>query len=94
MVLDPTPEKVNIRRMMIYSLIPLLSIYAGWRIQKFWILVGINFLAGFALGLISDAVFIPLYFVYAISFFINAVITLTVVRYFAQKYNEKITGQF
>jgi hypothetical protein len=93
-VLDPTPEKVNIRRMMIYSLIPLLSIYAGWRIQKFWVLVGINFLAGFVLGFVSDAIFIPLYFVYAISFFINAVITLTVVRYFARKYNEKITGQF
>jgi len=46
------------------------------------------------LGLISETIFIPLYFVYAISFFINAVITLTVVRYFAQKYNEKITGQF
>ena len=92
MVLDPTPEKVNVRRMMIYILIPILSIYAGWRIQKFWVLVGINLLAGFGIGLVSDTIFIPLHFVYALSFFINAVISLYAVRYFANRYNAKLNA--
>ena len=92
MVLDPTPEKVNVRRMIIYSLIPLLSIYAGWRIQKFWVLVGINFLAGFGIGFVSDTFFIPLYFVYALSFFLNAVISLYTVRYFGNRYNAKLNA--
>ena len=94
MVLDPTLEKVNVKRMMIYSLIPLLLIYAGWRIQKFWVLIGINLLAGFTLGFISDIIFIPLHFVYAISFFINALISVYAVRYFAKMYNEKLTNSF
>jgi len=46
MVWDPPRQKVNVTRMIIYSFIPILAIYAGWRIQKFWILAAINFVIG------------------------------------------------
>lgn len=90
MVLDPTPEKVNVRRMMIYSIFPIVSIYAGWRIQKFWILYGITFLAGFLVGSLVQFVGLPYVFVYVISFVVNGVVSLYIVRYFANRYNAKL----
>jgi hypothetical protein len=92
-VLDPTPEKVNVRRMMLYSIIFILSIYAGWRIQKFWVLLGINLLAGYGISLTLDSLFIPYPYAYVVSFVINGIVSLYAVRYFAKKYNEKIIGQ-
>ena len=41
-MLKPQTQQVSVTRMMIYSVIPFLSIYAGWRIEKFWVLTGIN----------------------------------------------------
>lgn len=46
MVWDPPNKPVNVTRIIIYSLIPILSIYAGWRIQKFWLLFIVNFVVG------------------------------------------------
>ena len=89
MIPKPPRQEVNVTRMIIYSLIPILSIYAGWRIEKFWILVGINFLVGFALG-------VPLQLIVQepygsiISFPISIAISIYVVRHFARKYNDEI----
>jgi len=89
MIPKPPRQEVNVTRMIIYSFIPILSIYAGWRIEKFWILVGINLLVGFVLG-------IPLQFLVTepwgnmISIPISIIISIYVVRHFARKYNEEI----
>ena len=97
MVWNPKQETVNVKRMMIYSLIPFVSNYAMWRIQKFWVInlillplmIMIRSLDSImnqntssesgSLVLISLIV-LGLYFL----------ISLLSVRYFAQKYNEKI----
>ena len=89
MVWDPPKQKVNVTRMIIYSFIPILSIYAGWRIQKFWLLVVINFVLGLGISIPIQMVF-P--FPYGLIFSLAVVITTSVyvVKHFAEKYNERI----
>jgi hypothetical protein len=77
--------------MIIYSFIPILSIYAGWRIQKFWVLVGINLLVGYGLGTLI-AIAIPFPASLVVSLAVQIVISVLVVRHFARSYNEKITA--
>jgi hypothetical protein len=90
LVWDPPKQPVNVKRMIIYSFIPILSIYAGWRIQKFWVLLGINLLVGYGVGLPLEMVLsYPYGFVVSIA--IQIPITVFVVRHFARKYNEKIS---
>ena len=36
MVWNPEHKEVDVKRMMIYSVIPFLNVYSHWRIQKFW----------------------------------------------------------
>jgi hypothetical protein len=91
-VLDPPAQKVNVRRMMIYSIFPIVSIYAGWRFQKFWILYGITFLAGFLVGSLVQFIGIPYVFVYVVSFVVNGILSLYIVRYFTNRYNAKLDG--
>jgi len=61
MVFDPKLEQVNVKRLMIYSLIPFLNIYAEWRIQKFWKIFVIRNLLGIGIGFLIG-VTIALYF--------------------------------
>jgi hypothetical protein len=89
MVLDPPKQKVNVTRMIIYSFIPILAIYAGWRIQKFWVLLGISIVVGWGISMPIDMI-IPYPYAYLISFAASIAISVYVVRYFARKYNEKI----
>ena len=89
MVLDPPRQKVNVTRMIIYSFIPILVIYAGWRIQKFWVLLGISIVAGWGISMPIDMI-IPYPYAYLVSFAVSIAISVYVVRYFARKYNEKI----
>ena len=89
MVLDPPEQKVNVTRMIIYSLIPILAIYAGWRIQKFWVLLGINLLISWGISLTINMI-IPYPYAYLVSFTVSIIISVYVVRYFAKKYNEKM----
>lgn len=86
---DPPKQKVNVTRMIIYSFIPILSIYAGWRIQKFWLLILINF--GLGLG-ISIPIQMILPFPYGLGFSWPIVIiaSVFVVKHFAEEYNEKV----
>jgi hypothetical protein len=90
MVWDPPKQQVNVTRMIIYSFIPILSIYAGWRIQKFWLLVVINFIVGAVVNPISIAIPFPANVIIALA--IQIPITIFVVRYFARKYNERIAA--
>ena len=95
MVFDPTPEQVNVRRMMIYSILPILSFYALWRIQKFWLITLI--LTPIYLGMeMLDIVSSYLDYEFNLDL-INIVVivlylgfVLLLVRHYAQKYNEKI----
>lgn len=89
MIWNPPKQKVNITKMMIYSVIPLVIIYVGWRIQKFWILLGINFLFTIIFH-ISMNYTVPSFYTYVMSFVIGNIISLVCVRYFADKYNRKI----
>ena len=89
MVLDPPKQKVNVTRMIIYSLIPILAIYAGWRIQKFWVLLGISIVVGWGISMLIDML-IPYPYAYLVSFPASIAISVYIVRYFARKYNEKI----
>lgn len=89
MVLDPPRRKVNVTIMIIFSFIPILAIYAGWRIQKFWILLGISIVVGWGISMPIDMI-IPYPYAYLVSFAASIAISVYVVRYFARKYNEKI----
>jgi hypothetical protein len=89
MVLDPPRRKVNITRMIIFSFIPILAIYAGWRIQKFWILFGISIVVGWGISMPIEMI-MPYPYAYLVSFAASIAISVYVVRYFARKYNEKI----
>jgi len=82
LVLDPPKEQVNVTRMLIYSFIPILALYAAWRIQKFWILAIIGYVLGFSTGLIIP---FPYYLLVSIP------ISVIIIRYFAKKYNEKMS---
>ena len=75
--------------MIIYSFIPILAIYAGWRIQKFWVLLGINLLIGWGISLPINMI-ISYPYAYLVSFAVSIIISVYVVRYFARKYNEKM----
>ena len=89
MVLDPPKQKVNVTRMIIYSFIPILAIYAGWRIQKFWVLFVISIVVGWGISMPIDMI-IPYPYAFLVSFSVSVAISVYVVRYFARKYNEKI----
>ena len=89
MIPKPPRQEVNVTRMIIYSFIPILSIYAGWRIEKFWILVGINFAVGFALG-VPLSMTLPEPYGSLVSMPISIIISIYVVRHFARKYNDEL----
>ena len=95
MVWDPPKKPVNVTRMMIYSLIPILSIYAGWRIQKFWLLFIVNFIIGVATGFISNALEKAgdLYAGIILSLAVSISVSLFLVRKFSIEYNERIGRQ-
>jgi len=95
MVWDPPKKPVNVTRMIIYSFIPILSIYAGWRIQKFWVLLGINIVIGFGVGMVAEAAAAAAntpYLGIVISLAIQIPVSVFIVRHFARKYNEKIAA--
>ncbi|MFB5606215.1 MAG: SHOCT domain-containing protein [Nitrosarchaeum sp.] len=89
MVWDPPKQKVNVTRMIIYSFIPILSIYAGWRIQKFWLLVLINFGLGLSIS-IPAQMMLPFPYGLGISLAIEIAVSVIIVKHFAEEYNEKI----
>jgi uncharacterized membrane protein len=89
MVWDPPKQKVDVTRMIIYSFIPILSIYAGWRIQKFWLLVVINFVFGLGISVPMQLLF-PFPFGLVLSLGIEILVSVFVVKHFAEEYNEKV----
>ncbi|AIF83936.1 hypothetical protein NTE_01876 [Candidatus Nitrososphaera evergladensis SR1] len=98
MVLDPPREQVNVKRMMIYSFIPFLSIYAGWRIQKFWLLTGINFGLGLVIGGLTGGIANSIdNYAASLAIIISGIaaeiaISLLLVKHYATEYNEKISA--
>ena len=81
--------------MIFYSFIPILSIYAGWRIQKFWVLLGINVVLSIGVSLAVGEAFSCLnnpYIGTIVSMAIQIPISVLVVRHFASKYNYEITA--
>jgi hypothetical protein len=82
----------------ISSLIPFLLVYAGWLIQKFWLLALINFAIG-------RAITIPMWIVSELAqnqvFSLTAIvdgtavsiaISVLLVRHFAREYNQRIAA--
>ena len=99
-MLKPQTQKVSVTRMMIYSVIPFLSIYAGWRIEKFWVLTGINVAVSTTAVVIITYLFVgglPLleYQIMIEPIFVitQIVISVLLVRYFAIRYNNAISVQ-
>lgn len=96
---DPPKQSVDIRTMMTYSVIPVLDVYALWRIQKFWAAIGISFIASMAVGsvigvLLGGGILAGLIdsnvYSYVAGYIIGVPVSLVFVRHFAKKYNEKI----
>jgi hypothetical protein len=93
MVWNPEKKEVDVKRMMIYSVIPFLSVYSQWRIQKFWVInilllpfgimnqIAINYTEQFSTihGLYS---YLPLVIV-----ILTLVLGVLLTKNFAEKYN-------
>lgn len=81
--------------MMIYSLIPILSIYAGWRIQKFWLLFIVNFVVGVITGFVGQAIEESgtRYAGIILGLAVGIPVSLFLVRKFAIEYNERISRE-
>ena len=102
MVWDPKQETVDVKRMMIYSLIPIVSIYAMWRIQKFWKIALILIPFAIVDRLLTSAMtknpsseIGPLDLISLVFLGMSIIVTVLLVKHYAQKYNEKImNGQF
>lgn len=99
MVFDPPRQPVNVRKMMFYSIIPILDVYALWRIQKFWVMMGISFAVSLAVGLAigmilglsaTSGLIEPNPYSYGLGYAVGIPISLVLVRHFARKYNEKV----
>ena len=97
MVWDPKPEQVSVKRLMIYSLIPIVSIYAIWRIQKFWKITLILIPFAIVDRLLTSAMtknpsseIGPLDLTSLVFIGISLIVTVLLVKHYAQKYNEKI----
>ena len=83
--------------MIIYSFVPILSVYALWRIQKFWLISLISIPISFGMQLLMGVAIIPsqnqpiigiLLFLMTLGLYIAVCVLL--VRHYAQKYNKKI----
>ena len=102
MVWDPKLEQVNVKRLMIYSLIPIVSIYAMWRIQKFWKITLILIPFAIVDRLLTSVTIQnpsseigPLDFISLFFLGISIIVTVLLVKHYAGKYNEKImNGKF
>jgi hypothetical protein len=102
MVWDPKKEQVNVKRLMIYSLIPIVSIYAMWRIQKFWKITLILIPFAIVDRLLTAAMtqnpsseIGPLDFISLFFLGLSIIVTVLLVKHYAGKYNEKImNGKF
>ncbi len=91
MVWDPPKQKVNVTRMIIYSFIPILGIYAAWRIQKFWLLVILGMVVSVGLGItLAPLSLASPEISYVITVMGSIIINILIVKYFAEKYNETI----
>jgi hypothetical protein len=91
MVWDPPKQKVNVTRMIIYSFIPILGIYAAWRIQKFWLLVILGMVVSVGLGItLTPLSLTSPELSYVITVMGSIIINILIVKYFAEKYNETI----
>jgi membrane protein implicated in regulation of membrane protease activity len=91
MVWDPPKQKVNVTRMIIYSFIPILGIYAAWRIQKFWLLVILGLAVSVGLGItLAPLSLTSPELSYVVSVIGSIIINMLIVKYFAEKYDETI----
>ena len=89
MVLDPPRQPVSVNRMIVYSLIPILNIYAAWRIQMFWIMVGISIASGIAIFYPAET-FIPDPYGFIVALTLDGIVSVLATKYFAVKYNKRM----
>ena len=81
----PAQKEVNVKRIVIYSFVPILYIYALWRIKKFMllslILIPVNFATSFLFNYVEYVIVI------AVAVVSNIIFHIWIVRYYARKYN-------
>ena len=93
---EPVSEEVSVKRMMIYSCIPILDLYVLWRIENFWYLIIVvsTGLLFSVLSFISSLLFLDItdyqYFITAIGITSGLMSNVLLVRCYAKRYNEKL----
>ena len=92
MVWNPERKEVNVKRMMIYSVIPFLNVYSSWRIQKFWVIQLLLFPFGImnqlALAYTDNLLVGDLYnIIPLIITIVTLIVSVMLTKTFAQRYN-------
>jgi hypothetical protein len=92
MVWNPERKEVNVKRMMIYSVIPFLNVYSSWRIQKFWVIQLLLFPFGImnqlALTYTDNLLVGDLYnIIPLIITIVTLIVSVMLTKTFAQRYN-------
>ncbi len=86
----PPDKEVNVRRMIIYSFLPFVVVYAAWRIKKFWVLFGLSLVlpALFTMAYVT-LLLIPT-LAYPFSFVLEIIVQVYIIKHYARKYNENL----
>lgn len=92
MVWNPERKEVNVKRMMIYSVIPFLNVYSSWRIQKFWVIQLLLFPFGImsqlALSYTDTLLVGDLYNIIPLAItIVTLIVSVMLTKTFAQRYN-------
>jgi len=77
--------------MIICPFVPILAIYAGWRIQKFWLLLILDFIVSVSVGgSLSPISTVSPELSMVLDIAGTIIINIILVKHFAEKYNQTI----
>jgi len=88
----PPDKEVNVRRMIIYSFLPFVVIYAAWRIKKFWVLFALSIVFMFAAPSILSfglSLVLPIWYM-PFSWVLDIILQVYIIKHYARKYNENL----
>src|SRR5438445_525154 len=88
-IISMKEEPVNITRQTIYAIIPILDLYAAYKIKKFWwyvvIMLGIGLGVSFGIKMVLPDPY---------SFFLEEVFTIPIAVYLIRKWSKKWNERF